>query len=296
LLRDFVNLLEIYLDLMIRVIIPDSHGSMIDPKARRAFLNDLKRLDPAEIVMLGDHVDAGGLFSKHKKKCREDMEYSYAEDIKDANKFLDDIQSRAPSAVIHYLEGNHEYHIERWASENLDNQKDVQMFVEGNAPQFKLGIKDRAIRYYRQMEFYHGLSIRNTIKLGHCYFTHGITAAKFATAKHVEKFGGNVVHGHTHRAQEYKTKTVRAAAIGGWCPGTLSILQPTYLHTEPSEWSHGYGVQFVHKKSGKFLHINVQIIDGESLLLPLTSTLHGSKSDKPPQDTPPTAGPETEGF
>ena len=35
--------------------------------------------------------------------------------------------------------------------------------------------------------------------------------------KLVEKFGGNVVHGHTHRAQEYKTKTVRAAAIGGWC-------------------------------------------------------------------------------
>lgn len=259
---------------MIRVIIPDSHGSMIDPQAKKAFLADLKSLDPDEIVMLGDHVDAGGLFSKHKKKCKEDMEYSYSEDIKAANEFLDAILARASKAKIHYIEGNHEYHIERWASENIDNEKDVKLFVEGNAPEFKLKLKDRGIKYYKQMEFYQGISIRNTIRLGHCFFTHGITASKFATAKHVEKFGSNVVHGHTHRAQEYKTKTVKAAAIGGWCPGTLSVLQPTYLHNEPSEWSHGYGVQFVHKKSGKFLHINVQIIEGESLLLPLTSTLH----------------------
>lgn len=270
---------------MIRVIVPDSHGSMIDTKAKKAFLSDLKSLDPDEIVMLGDHVDAGGLFSKHKKKCQEDMEYSYTEDIKDANKFLDEIQSRAPRAKIHYLEGNHEYHIERWASENIDNDKDVKSFIESNGPESKLQLKSRDIRYYRQMEFYQGLSIRNTIKLGHCYFTHGICASKYATAKHVEKFGGNVVHGHTHRAQEYKTKTVRAAAIGGWCPGTLSILQPTYLHTEPSEWSHGFGVQFVDKKSGKFLHINVQIIDGKSLLLPLTSTLNKQAKDQEDKET-----------
>lgn len=263
---------------MIRVIIPDSHGSMIDLQAKRAFLTDLKKLDPAEIVMLGDHVDAGGLFNKHKKKAKEDREYSYSQDIACANLFLDEIQERAPSAKIYYLEGNHEYHIERWAVENIDNDSDVKHFVGQNSPESLLKLKDRGIKYYRQMEFYQGLSVRNTIRLGHCYFTHGICASKYATAKHVDKFGGNIVHGHTHRAQVYMTKTVRAAAIGGWCPGTLSILQPTYLHTEPSEWSHGYGVQFVDKRSGEFLHLNVPVIEGKSLLLPLTSMLHGEKS------------------
>lgn len=258
---------------MIRVIIPDSHGSMIDKRARDAFLNDLQRLDPSEIVMLGDHVDAGGLYSKHSRQAKEDLEYSYCEDLDAANDFIDEIQKRAPSAAIHYIEGNHEYHIERWAVENLAHKKDVETFIKDNGPAAKLRLEERGIRYYRRMGFYHGLSIPNSIRLGKCYFTHGIGHNKYATAKHVESFGANVVHGHTHRAQEYKKRTVDRDSIAAWCPGTLAKLQPTYRHTEPTDWSHGYGLQFVNRKSGRFLHINVAIISGESLLLPLTDTL-----------------------
>lgn len=250
---------------MIRVIVPDSHGSRIDKAAAKAFLTDLKNLNPEEIVCLGDHVDVDGIFSKHPRKCQEDLEYSYFNDLKAGNWFFDEIQARAPRAQIHYLEGNHEYRVERWAAENISNRHDVKMFIEGNSPQYKLHLKERGIKFYRQMEFYQGISIRNTIRLGHCYFTHGICHSKHATAKHVERFGSNIVHGHTHRVAEFKTRTVRSDAIGGWCPGTLMELQPTYRHTEPTDWSHGYGVQFV-EPNGKFLHVNVPIIKGKSYL------------------------------
>lgn len=257
---------------MIRAILPDSHGIYADKHALAACLHDLKRLDPDEIVMLGDHVDCSGMYSKHGRGSKEDLEYSYYEDIDAASGHLDEIQNAAPRAKIHYLEGNHEYHVERWAAENL-SERDAGKFIDDNAPHAKLKLKKRGIAFYRRMEFYDGLAIPNTIKLGKCFFTHGVGASKYATARHVERFGDNVVHGHTHRAQEHRMRTVTSPSIGGWCPGTLSILQPSYMHTNPTDWSHGYAVQFVMPKTGSFLHLNIPICRGVSLLEPLTKRL-----------------------
>jgi hypothetical protein len=254
---------------MIRVVVPDSHGSKIDKPAKRAFLADLRRLDPEEGVFLGDHVDCDGLWSKHAPLTAEDREYSYHEDIAAANEFLDECQEAAPRCRWRYLSGNHEWHVHRWAAANLMHKADVNLVTDALAPHMLLKLKERGIRFYHYLERYDGLSIPNTIQLGHCFFTHGVKASKHATAAHVEAFGGNVCHGHTHRAQAFITKTITSEAIGGWCPGTLAQLRPAYLHTSPSSWTHGYGAQFFSKRSGRFLHINVPIVGGVSLLGPL---------------------------
>ena len=106
----------------IRVAIPDSHGEHIDIPARDACLRDLRSLDPHEIVMLGDHVDAGGTFSAHQRSYTNEMTESYADDTEAANRFLDAIQRAAPRARIYYLEGNHEQHVERWASREFQRR------------------------------------------------------------------------------------------------------------------------------------------------------------------------------
>lgn len=255
-----------------RVVVPDSHGSMIDPAAAKAFLKDLKALDADEVVMLGDHVDCSGLFTHHGRGSQEDLEYSYAEDIRAANRFLDQIQAAAPRARIHYLEGNHEGRVARWSAENIIHPADARMFVNDNAPEAKLRLKARGIRYYKQTEFYQGLAIPNTIKLGHSFYTHGFATGRYATAQHVDRFGSNVTHGHTHRCQSYVTRNIHSGVYGGWCPGTLCKLQPTYLHTAPSGWSHGYLVKFV-AQSGRFQAVPVAINNGVSLLSPLLCRL-----------------------
>lgn len=251
---------------MIRCIVPDSHGSQISRSAMQAFLQDLKQLDPEEIVMLGDHVDCSGTFSSFKRQTKEDLEYSYLRDIECAGAFLDAIQENAPRAKIHYLQGNHEYHVERFCVNAFGNKDDANFVGKLLDPATLLDLKGRGIRYYRLHTTYDGLSIPGTIKLGKCYFTHGISANKHATATHVEKFGGSICHGHTHRAQSYLTRTISSGEIGGWCPGTLSKLQPIYMHTNPSSWVHGYALQFFNKKTGAFLHINVPICRNQSLL------------------------------
>ena len=109
-----------------RVIIPDSHGSEIDVPARDAFLADLKQVNPREIVMLGDHVDVGGIFSTHQRSYVEEIRYSYEDDLAAAADFLDEIQKRAPKAEIFALEGNHEAHAERWVARTFYHAKDAR--------------------------------------------------------------------------------------------------------------------------------------------------------------------------
>lgn len=257
---------------MIRVIIPDSHGAYIDNRAKDAFLVDLKLLDPREIVLIGDHVDVSGIFSSHPRNYVEELKYSYEDDCAQAAKFLDKIQQAAPSASYHYLEGNHEQHLERWVARTFTSKEDASGVLKVMSPEVKLGLKRRGIRYYRMSEQHMGLAVPGTIKLGKCFFLHGYRAGKYATAAHLDDFGGNLVHGHTHRSQSVIRRTTSAGEIGAHCPGTLAMLQPLYLHTSLSAWSHGYGVQMT-ERDGRFLNINVPIVAGKSLLKPLLDTL-----------------------
>lgn len=254
----------------VRAIIPDSHGSAISRIAAAAFLADLKRLDPREVVMLGDHVDCGGFLAQHHVLGYvAQTTYSYADDLAAANAFLDQIQTAAPRGKIHYIEGNHERRVETWCvTQTLRHAKDAEMLRRAFAPEFTLQLAQRGIAYYRQGEHYHGLPVPGAIRLGKCHFWHGTSAAKHAAAVNVAQIGGNVVYGHTHREDATSLRPVATGDIGAWNPGCLCEQQPLWCHTRPTNWTHGYGVQLV-ARSGRFLHVNVRIVDGASLLIPL---------------------------
>jgi predicted phosphodiesterase len=258
------------------VFVPDSHGEHIDLAARDAFLADLAQLKPDEIVLLGDHLDAGGTFSTHQRAYTNEMTESYMDDVSAANEFFDRIQKAAPDAKVDYLEGNHEQHVERWATREFASKKDADMVLEFLGPVPMLKLKQRGWRYYRRAEHYMGLSVPGTIRLGKIYATHGIAHSKNAAAVHVERFGANVVFGHIHRSQSFVTRTVVSDAQGAWCPGTLAKLQPLYRHTAPSNWSHGFGVQFV-ASTGTFFYANVPIYRGRSDLMNAIRMVRGRR-------------------
>ena len=249
----------------IRIIIPDSHGSHIDWPAANAMLADAKAIDPHEIVLLGDHLDCGGTFNSHQRTYTNEFVESYEEDCLQANLFLDKLQAACPNAKeTHYLEGNHEQHVERWASRNFQSHRDAEMFLERMGPAAALRLRERGISYYRRSVFYQGLAIPGCIKLGKCYFVHGISHAKHADSVHLQRFGASVVFGHIHRSMGRVERTVTSGGHGAWCPGTLAKLQPLYKHTAPSDWSHGYAVQEV-LASGHFEHTNVPIFGDRTI-------------------------------
>ena len=263
----------------IRFVIPDVHGCKMHRPSVSAMLGDLESRNPKEIVILGDFLDCGGFLAQHHTLGYvEQSTYSFDQDVAAANDLLDSIQEAAPNAEIHFLEGNHEARIEKYCvtaalrngAPNIEAEAEHMRMLYGT--EYVLHLKKRGIELYRQGKYYHNLGLPSTIKLGKCHFTLGCSTAMNAAKVHAERFGGNVVFGHTHRADSYHIRTISAGVIGAWNPGTLSELQELYMHQNISNWSHGYGLQLV-KSGGDFLHINVPIRDGKSHFVGITEKL-----------------------
>lgn len=267
---------------IVRVTVPDSHGSSIDPAAAGAFLADLKMLAPHEVVLMGDHVDCGGFLAQHHTLCFvAQTDYSYEEDLLAANQFLDEIQARAPRAVFDYLEGNHERRIETWCiTETLRHRKDCELLRKALAPEYMLRLKERGITYRRESECYDGLSLPGTIRRGACYFTHGFSTAKNAGDAHLRKIAGNICYAHTHRAQSWITSLTAVGTVAAHNGGCLCRLQPLWRHTDPTQWTHGYSVQFVDRRTGYFFHVNIPIVDGVSMFRPTLSPSYGDAAKR----------------
>lgn len=181
-----------------RVAIPDSHGSGIDQAAAGALLDDLEIIKPAEIVWLGDHINCGGFLAQHHTiGYVAETSYTFEEDVQAANQFIDAVQQRTGKAEHHYIEGNHERRIEAWCvTQALKNREDAKYLLSMFSANVQLNIEKRGMRWIKQGEYYDGVPLPSTIKLGNCYFTHGSSTAKHAAHAHLQKFGGNIVYGH----------------------------------------------------------------------------------------------------
>ncbi len=253
-----------------RFIIPDSHGYYADEAAIRATVRDMKALNLGkgdEVVLLGDHVDCSGFLSTHGlPSAMQDCDYSYDKDIKAANRHLDAFTKAAPGATFHYIEGNHENRVERWAiTHSMAKRVDAESIRREMSPEYLLRLKERGIRYYRSNERHQGIGIPGTIRLGKCFFTHGISAGKYAAERHLDAFAASVVFGHIHRKVAVIARKVSTGVIGAWSPGTLAILQQPYAKSTPTGHSHGYDFQLV-ANNGNFQHVQVTIDDGASML------------------------------
>lgn len=252
----------------IRVIIPDLHGNHMCRPAVAAMIRDIKQIEPDEIVLLGDVLDCGGFLAEHQVigYVAEAAGCSYEQDVLAANQFLDRLTLAAPGARIHWLEGNHDSRVEKWCvTRSLRQAVDADFLLSLVGPQAVCRLAERGVQYYRLSERYDDLPVPGTIRLGNCLFTHGFSAGRFVSADHALKAGTNIVFGHAHRSQSAVLKTIRDGIHGAWCPGCMCQLQKYYEHSTPNDHSHGYAIQVV-AKSGKFLHLQIPIWDGDSLL------------------------------
>jgi hypothetical protein len=257
---------------LVRVIANDVHGSMMDRPAVDAFLADLRRWNPDEIVLNGDIVECGGfLAAHHTLGYVAQTSYSYQDDIAAANWFLDEVQKAAPKAEIHYLEGNHEDRVERWVvDQTMRHQRDSEFLRELIAPNALLKLEQRGINFYRRsVEYVPGLP-PGWIKLGKIFFVHELSGSKNAARDSVTRTAGNVVYAHTHREDSASVVLPGVGLVKAWNPGCLCQRQPLWRHSDPTGWSHGYAVQIV-AKSGEFLHLNIPIWEGQSL----AGNMHG---------------------
>jgi predicted phosphodiesterase len=262
----------------VRVTVGDVHGCNMDREAVAALLADVRRIQPHEIFLMGDIVNCGTFLAQHHTLgyVAETTE-TWEDDIRAANWFLDQLRLAAPNAVIIYIEGNHEQRIERWSISVTmragGHASDAQALLDREGIPARLSLKQRAITFYRMAECYDGLTVPGFIRRGKLFYTHGsFVTSKHATRDIQSKVTGNVVFGNTHRAQAEVVRKVNVGVIGAWNPGCVCKLQPLWLNTNPTDWTLGYGLEFI-ARSENFLHINMPLI-GESLLSPFLESAH----------------------
>lgn len=251
-----------------RVAFGDTHGASLDPAAWNAFIGDMERLKPREVVHLGDIIDAGGWLAQHQTMgYLAEVGTSYAEDIDAANQMWDSLQAAVPGASIHAIEGNHDMRVEKWCiSQTLRHNLDAEYLTGLLSPQHLTHLEKRGIPYYKREQCHSGLKNNSgSLVLGKCAFTHPQRASKHHASRMASDWGMNVVYGHTHRRDYFPASNARGDNWAAWSPGCLCVTRKYWHHTENFGHTQGYHLQIV-QPCGQFLGINVPIIDGVSYL------------------------------
>lgn len=259
----------------IRAVFPDVHGNLHDPKALAAFLGDMEMVKPHTMIGLGDFLECGGfLAQKHTLGYVAEIEQvSWEEDVAIGNAILDKLQGVC--GKIEMLEGNHESRVEKWVvNQTLRERGAARFLYDLVSPEKVLGMKKRGIPYHKYHLQHDGLEAAGVIRRGRCYYSHGFSTSRHAAWSHILQMGGNVVYGHTHRADYSVNRTVAHGMAAAWCPGTLSKLTPMWRHNSPTNWTHGYILQVI-APGGKFQTLQVPIVDGVSMLGTVLAAMGG---------------------
>jgi len=241
----------------IRVVFGDTHGSKSDPQAINAFLGDMEIIRPREMMCLGDLVDCGGFLAQHHTMGYVDeMGYTYEDDIHMSNMFLD--RALPLTTLFEFIEGNHDRRPEKWCTTaGLKAHTDGEWLAQ------------------HLLETEKNAYVPATVKKGKSIYCHtGCEKGASNPKKLINLFHTNVAFGHTHRAVY---ETVREGGTGktlvGRNYGCLCQLQPLWRNTDPTGWTHGYGLEVI-KPDGSFWAIPVPIMEGVSQLSQFTDILN----------------------
>ena len=206
------------------LVIPDTHVPYHDRDALALVYKVMRACKPDVTVLIGDFADfyAASHFPKSPTR-RQDLEY----EVESVNLELDRIQALSKEVV--YLEGNHEWRLERYLT-----QKAPELFGLVQCKElFK--IKKRGWRWIP----YHDHAL-----IGKVLFAHDLGhAGKWAALNTLAAAGECAVFGHTHRGSVMYGGTVggehRVVMNVGWLGDPLQV---DYMHrAKTRDWQHGFG-------------------------------------------------------
>lgn len=246
------------------MVLPDLHIPNHDEAALGCVLKAYKYLRPQKVIVLGDWLDCEQFSSHGIQSMAELRAHRFIEDEVDpTNRVLDKLQKYKNELI--YVEGNHEFRIERWAVKwggRLGPD-----FYKLMAPRKLLGEGRKKFTWIPYMDHLSHYQITPALKnSSELWALHGWSHAKRASAAHLDKaVSVSVVHGHTHRMQmETKREPSTGRVLKSWSPGCLSKLQPLYMANNPTQWSHGFSLIFIGKSS--WTDYTVSIHNGQCVL------------------------------
>ncbi len=214
------------------IIVPDIHASVrgehdADALATVAEFMESRRFDG--YLNLGDLIDFS-IISSHNignlkavEGGRILEEYRVADAILTQHEKI--IRTNNPKAKMVYLEGNHEYRIQRY----IEAHPELEGMLEVDKV---LNLAKRRIDWVRSW------SKGELFRLGNCSFHHGLFCNDTHAKKMVQRFGRSILYGHTHDLQIYSSHGYPADnVLIGASLGCLCRIPQQYLRGAPTRWA-----------------------------------------------------------
>jgi hypothetical protein len=205
-----------------------------------------------EWVDLGDRIDFD-FISKHTKgyprlQWGKRLHNTYDDAKRELDRWLQAIRNKNPKCKATWIQGNHEYRIDRYVDEHPEVEGLIEVPVQ-------MGLKERNVLWVPYWEK------GETYRIGKATFLHGRWINEFHAKKHVLAFMTSVVYGHTHQLQSYSLiKQSKHTPLEGLSLGCLCE-EMSYMRGAPTNWDRAFGV-FVFEDDGKFQRWVVRIMNG----------------------------------
>jgi len=250
------------------MVLPDLHLPAHDRSALRIVLRAFDHLKPQRLVILGDWLDAA-FASAHPASSREEAEQGgyIANEIEPCRRLLSQFEEHSKEII--YLEGNHEFRVERLITRERGAWLAIpELVLPKNLLSMNRSSEFTWIPYQHNADPKDGYSLPHYKIADGLIAVHGWSTSKYSARKHLDLVRGwSIVYGHTHRAQ---SDTIRHPMTGriikSWSPGCLSTLQPMWQHSSPTEWIHGFSLIYCRNDLSKWTAYTVSIDQGECIL------------------------------
>lgn len=226
------------------LIIPDCHVPYHNRKAFSLMLEASGKVD--EVVLLGDFADIYNA-SSHVRDPR--LSQFLIDEIAAVNAAMDLIEKAHPKAKKVFLEGNHEYRLQRYIFQHapaLFGLTQLQdLFQIGSRPSWSW------LPYQRDQAY--------KILGSDLYARHTPLASNAKSG--LQRAFVSYIHGHTHQISEAQAvgldQKVRVALCPGWL-GDSRLKAFDYL-ASPAQWQLGFAIVSVEGSSKTFHHELIQI-------------------------------------
>lgn len=229
------------------LIIPDTHRPYHSRRAYNVMLEIASHAGVDEIVILGDYGDfypVNAHPGKHPK-----LPQLLSEELESVNQGLDELDRLFPKAKKIYLEGNHEYRLERY----LFDKAPALFGLTSCRELFRIAQRPRwSYLSYQRNQKYRVLG-------SDLYARHTPLAANALTG--LRKALVSYIHGHTHQISEARAVGLDGRELIAMSPGWLgdARLRAFDYLSHPEQWAHGFAFVSVEGSSKSFHHEIIQI-------------------------------------
>lgn len=121
----------------------DFHDILCDPFHREVFVDTVRRVKPAKIILNGDVLDLYE-FSRFTKDPRK---VNIMAGLNWAHKFLEDLREASPDSEIHWIEGNHENRLIKLLAESTPSLLPILSDIHGMTVGTLLGLDKYEVNY-----------------------------------------------------------------------------------------------------------------------------------------------------